>query len=74
MGTTNLSNDLRRLGVINRAQILLHSRVIVPTLIQKVAVLAVDGILLKRIDANLLRKIDRQYVEVALVKNLQSLL
>lgn len=43
-------------------------------MIQKVAVLAVDDILLKRIDANLLRKIDSQYVEVTLVKNLQPLL
>lgn len=74
MDITNLADNLGWLGIINRPQILLHSSIIVTTLVQEVAVLAINGILLKRVDANLLRKIDRQNVEIALVKDLQSLL
>lgn len=74
IGATNLANNLRWFGIIDSPQILLHSSVIVSTLVQEVAVLAVDGILLKRINADLLRKIDSQDVEVSLVEDFQPLL
>lgn len=71
---TNLANNLRRFGVVNGPKILLHSSIIIPALVQEIAVLAVNGVLLQCIDADFLCKIDGQNVEIALVENLQSLL
>jgi hypothetical protein len=53
---------------------LLHSRIVVTTLIQKVTIFAIDSILLQGINPNLLCKINGQNVEIALVKNFQPLL
>ena len=69
-----LSNDLRRLCVINGAQVLLHGGIVVSPLIQEVSILAIDGILLQRIDSNLLREVDCQNVKIALVQNFKLLL
>lgn len=41
-----LANDLGWLGVVNRAQVLLHRSVIVTPLVQEIAILAINGILL----------------------------
>lgn len=71
---TNLANNLRRLRIINCTKVLLHGCVVIPTLIQKIAVFAIDGILLQRIDANLLSKVDSQDVEVAFIENFKPLL
>jgi hypothetical protein len=53
---------------------LLHGSVVIAALIQEITVFAIDGILLQWIDANLLRKIDGQDVEIALIKYFKPLL
>lgn len=70
----HLSNNLGWLRVINSAKILLHCRVIVSLLVEKVAILAVDGILLQSLNPDLLRKVNSQHVEVALVEDFEFLL
>ena len=67
-------NDLRRLSVVDSTQVLLHSCIVVALLIQKVAILAKNDVLLYDIDSRLLRKIDGKDVEVALVQDLKFLL
>lgn len=74
MNLTHLPNDLRWLSAINRSKVLLHSCIIITTLVQEITVLAVDGILLQRINSNLLRKVDRKNVKIALIKDLELLL
>lgn len=69
-----LSNDLRRLGRIDRLDVLNHGAVIVSLLVQVVAEAAVDGRLLLLVHAGLLGQVDGQREHVALVEQLQPLL
>jgi hypothetical protein len=71
---TNLPNNLRRLRVVNGSQVLLHCGVVISFLIKIISVPAVYGVLLIRVDTDLLRQVDGQDIEVALVKDLESLL
>jgi hypothetical protein len=69
-----LSNNLRRFRIVNGSQILLHCGIVISFLIQIISVPAVYGVLLMRVNADLLRQVDGQDIEIALVKNLESLL
>lgn len=69
-----LANDLRRFSVVDRPEVLLHGRIIVAFLVKKITILAIDGILLQRIDSGLLRQIDGENVKIALIKNFEFLL
>lgn len=71
---TNFADNLRWFRVVNCSKILLHSRIVVAALVQEITVFAIDGILLQWIDANLLRKIDSQDVEITVVEYFKSLL
>lgn len=68
------ANDLRWLRVVDGSQILLHCRVVVSLLIQEVAVLSEDDILLDLVGTKLLGQVDGVDVEIPLVENLQLLL
>jgi len=65
---------LRGLCVVNCPEVLLHGRVVIATLIQEIPILAVDGVLLQWVDANLLRKIDSKNVEIAFIEYFKPLL
>lgn len=62
-----LANNLRWLCVIDGSKILLHGCVIITPLVQKVAILPVNSVLLQRINPNFLCEVDSKDVEVALI-------
>ena len=73
-GITYLSDDLRRLCVVDSLQILLHGCIVISFLIQEVTIFAVDDVLLGVVDAELLRKVYGKNVEMALIQYLKFLL
>ena len=60
--------------MINRLQILLHSSIVVPLLMQVITILTENHVPLSSIDTGFLCKIDSKDVEIALVENFEFLL
>jgi len=69
-----LSNNLGWFSVVNRFQILLHSTIILPLLIQEVSILSEYDVLLVRVHTGLLGYIDGIDKKISLVQYLKSLL
>ena len=61
-----LANNLRRLGIINCLEILLHGTVIIPLLVKKIGVSPIYSILLQDIHSGLLGQIDREHEKISL--------
>ena len=74
LGVKEFSDNLRGLGVVNCAKVLLHRSVIVSFLIEVIAILPEDDILLDFVDPIPLGEIDSKYVEVSFVQDLELLL
>lgn len=62
MKQTHLSNNLRRLRVVDGSEVLLHRCVIVTFVIKVVTILSVDNVLLCDVDASFLGEVNRQNV------------
>jgi hypothetical protein len=69
-----LSNNLGWFSVVNRFQILLHSTIILPLLIQEVSILSEYDVLLVCVHTGLLGYIDGIDKKISLVQYLKSLL
>jgi hypothetical protein len=65
-----LSDDLRRLGVVDRLQVLLHCGVIVLFGVEVVAEFPQYNILLRSVQTSFLRQVDCQHIEVALIEDI----
>ena len=74
VGCYYLSNDLRRLGVVDSLEILLHGRIIVLLLVEEVAVFAIDHVLLRGINSEFLCEVDGEHKKIALVQQIELLL
>lgn len=72
---TDLPYDLRWFCIINGSKILLHCRIVIASLIQKVTISAINGVLLLGVHiCLLLHEIYSQDKEVTLVEDLELLL
>ena len=74
LGVKKFPDNLRGLGVVNCAKVLLHRSVIVSLLVEVIAILPEDNILLDFVDPILLCEIDSKNVKVSFVQDLELLL
>ena len=74
LGVKEFPDNLRGLGVVNCAKVLLHRSVVVSFLVEVVAILPEDNVLLDFVDPILLCEIDSKYVEASFVQDLELLL
>jgi hypothetical protein len=74
LGVKEFPDNLRGLGIVNCAKVLLHRSIVVSFLVEVIAILPEDNILLNFVDPSLLCEIDRKYVEVSFVQDLELLL
>ena len=68
------TNHLGWFGVVNSPQILLHGCIIVAFLVEEIAILSEDNILLNLVCPGLLSEIDRVNIQISLIENLEFLL
>ena len=74
LGVEKFPDNLGWLCIVDCSEVLLHRGVVVAFLVQMIAILSEDDVLLDFVDSLLLREIDGKNVEIPFIQDLKLLL